>query len=919
MNSIIKKTIIRSQIQDLLSKGKHFVPFTRTTSPLEIEAQQFAPDFENIFDQADGVFEAVDVMGRELHDVLSDDGVMVESVTPFIDQSVKQRQKDLKVKAKLETSLELLFVLLEFYGLDRTGCKTRSTLLHWQKCSAECGWIKFLKYKFAAFFSHYLKLELPPCPFPKTMLAFGDCPGILVGGRAGRFLNRMMKGKNGLELAVSLLYMKKGLPRPDEEDLFVATVETFKVLTEEHPVIPTHLKVPHFSEDAMWEEVNPTRPFGMEDLRLEVVRTIQEVFKGHEITDEDLHRPYAPSVKSNYLKTRLGLGTFGALLEHGYLSDANDFRYAKNCFQVGDNPIQDSESLVVGGRKVEIPEVRINPDLPELIKDRYKSIYESVRSDLNTGRVNEGNEVTLVALPEALKIRVISKGPPLKYFLLKPVQKFLHGIMRKHPTFRLIGEPVTVDFLQKTFSHFDGDWLSVDYKSATDLLNPELSRLAVDTICDVIGLPDDLREFFHIALTGHVVEYLDKESKETVSALQKWGQLMGSIVSFIVLCLINAAVCRCSYEIGQKEYGLLLKDIPLTVNGDDALLKCKDETRVAWEQISRLGGLEPSVGKVYFHTNYLNINSTSFWWLNGELTHIPYINMGLLVGQTRSGGKNTRRKDKKKDSKKGKRKEKEVDIEDVSTIGARSRELIKTCPWELRESVLKQFIQLNWETLSKCKVPWFVPESMGGLGLVCLMDDTDLLFDKYLTSASGFRYGPSDADLKCLRILFNKKVRLPFKSIPMEQPIVARGVWFQNKGFDIPMFYETVDLFPDQSFSHLSLAEEEISSLLDTSTYYLQPTILRRSMVDQKPLNILNRNRRAWGRLFTLSLSQKNLKGFSYLKDTVVSRPAKYVVYDHDMEFIPELYVKLISVLPIYLPDADHSEDIVPEIVRWLY
>jgi hypothetical protein len=61
----------------------------------------------------------------------------------------------------------------------------------------------------------------------------------------------------------------------------------------------------------------------------------------------------------------------------------------------------------------------------------------------------------------------------------------------------------------------------------------------------MVGAPVDIKELAIRALTQHIFHF--KNKGDDIYSPQKQGQLMGSIMSFFVLCIINAAVSRLSY------------------------------------------------------------------------------------------------------------------------------------------------------------------------------------------------------------------------------------------------------------------------------------------------------------------------------------------------------------------------------------
>jgi len=285
--------------------------------------------------------------------------------------------------------------------------------------------------------------------------------------------------------------------------------------------------------------------------------------------------------------------------------------------------------------------------------------------------------VEAVGLPEPLKVRVISKGPPLLYTFLKPMQKWLWKVLKQHKPFELIGRYVTESDVNGVLCNLkeDEEAVSGDYVSSTNRLHKWVSETISDRIMlrlgenipktDLEQLPNnfmgDLKKLMLTALTKHIFvpfkAHGDQvlvdgkpEIAEHETLPQTEGQLMGSIVSFPILCIANAALCRMALEgaslVKRKEkvvYRLTRKGTgslaPLMVNGDDCLLKGpKGTLRNCWESICGFAGLESSVGKTYFSDSFCTINSTIFKrtpenrWVESK-----YVNMGLMMGRKRMG------------------------------------------------------------------------------------------------------------------------------------------------------------------------------------------------------------------------------------------------------------------------------------------
>jgi hypothetical protein len=681
--------------------------------------------------------------------------------------------------------------------------------------------MKFLKYKFFSFFSHHLGGPLPKKPFDLP-----DDPGQLLSSTGGRFIKRIMRSPGARRFAVGVLYLKKAMPRADEAMLEEARQETKKFLTEDHPVPPC--TVVDFSGE----------PVALSHILEQVRRTVREICRPRRgqpkfrIDESVLHHPYAPSVKANYVDTRSRLGTFGTLFNEGFLEEADfddSLRSLASSRMTGmlaeglsteADPRRGRleylgavEELV--NRAVEL-EGRVGEDeIPLSIRDKWRSdfqtyysrIYEDVRSRI---RGNSDFDVKLVALAESLKIRVISKGPPLHYFVLKPIQKFLSKLIGRIKNFRLTKETVSSRFLSDFFEKHEGLFASLDYSAASDNINPRCSEECADSFSDELDIPSDLRAHFRSALTGHTIE----------GEPQKWGQLMGSIMSFVVLCVINFAVTRYSYELSTGRR-VSLRMAPILVNGDDGLVRCNSSFMSIWERVAAQAGLVPSVGKVYLHETYANINSTSFEWHGDHFRQIPYVNMGLVVGNQRS------------------KTIKDVDLSSVAdvidprvgTLGARHRTLIDSCPNDanLRIRVHDLFVRHHRSLLSAChEMPLFIPEFAGGFGCRALPHaEFDL--------AAPLARGPSTWEVRAFEhFLAHQHLFHEVRSLPTTAQVAARLAWtslipFRNSRLRSKQY---------------NLSEDDLG-LLDVSAYYTIPSLVVSNSAS-RPVRILNHNMSVW-------------------------------------------------------------------------
>jgi hypothetical protein len=161
--------------------------------------------------------------------------------------------------------------------------------------------------------------------------------------------------------------------------------------------------------------------------------------------------------------------------------------------------------------------------------------------------------------------------------------------------------------------------LSGDYESATDNLNMDFSNTILQGILDVLEHPNTTY-WARYENGQHLVSYPPWTKLQTV--LQTTGQLMGSLISFPLLCLANDIVTSLA--------GIERK----IINGDDLLCYATVEQKQAWSDIGQSCGLTPSIGK--------NFYSSVFGTFNSQLVlHnvvVPYTNLKLALRASKNLG-----------------------------------------------------------------------------------------------------------------------------------------------------------------------------------------------------------------------------------------------------------------------------------------
>lgn len=200
------------------------------------------------------------------------------------------------------------------------------------------------------------------------------------------------------------------------------------------------------------------------------------------------------------------------------------------------------------------------------------------------------------AIPEPLKVRLITKGEE-DLWVLKPVQKAMWEALKAYPCFQLTSNPLLpLDFMkswkQKSFM------LSGDYEAATDNLHMDVTQVMITELLKV--LPVEFHDW--IKWEGGIHEIHYPPSTGLLPCLQTKGQLMGSLLSFPILCVANAATIG---MVQEKELG----DLEALINGDDIVFSAENEEIQQWKAIASSIGLKPSIGKNYQSKDWCSINS----------------------------------------------------------------------------------------------------------------------------------------------------------------------------------------------------------------------------------------------------------------------------------------------------------------------
>lgn len=221
------------------------------------------------------------------------------------------------------------------------------------------------------------------------------------------------------------------------------------------------------------------------------------------------------------------------------------------------------------------------------------------------------NRVKVVAVPESLKVRVITR-PQSSAYALKPLQLAMFKSLKSYKCFEPCHFP-DVDLNDLLSLRNDSEFfLSGDYTSATDDMNINLFK----SICKRIGehLPG-LKELIEWESDSHIIEFPKSSKLQPIK--QQTGQLMGSLLSFPILCMVNAfTICKAT--------NTSLNNVRAFFHGDDVAAVLTEPQYSLWKDTAHTVGLTLSQGKNYLSKDFVSIDS-QIWTsvdqkLNKEVT-----------------------------------------------------------------------------------------------------------------------------------------------------------------------------------------------------------------------------------------------------------------------------------------------------------
>jgi hypothetical protein len=206
--------------------------------------------------------------------------------------------------------------------------------------------------------------------------------------------------------------------------------------------------------------------------------------------------------------------------------------------------------------------------------------------------------VRIEPITEPLKVRIITAGIG-DTFCLKPLQRAMWHALGDFPQFCLThGTNRLESAIEQIHERsVPGDvWISGDYSAATDSFSIEGSKALLEGILESID-HEPTKRWAMKEISPHLLVYPKNSGLEPV--LQESGQLMGSLLSFPLLCLLNDCTAQFS-GVSPEKY---------LINGDDILMRAQPGVYDVWKDVVQDFGLDLSPGKNYIHPKYGTVNS----------------------------------------------------------------------------------------------------------------------------------------------------------------------------------------------------------------------------------------------------------------------------------------------------------------------
>nr|UYL94550.1 MAG: RNA-dependent RNA polymerase [Botourmiaviridae sp.] len=206
---------------------------------------------------------------------------------------------------------------------------------------------------------------------------------------------------------------------------------------------------------------------------------------------------------------------------------------------------------------------------------------------------------------------------------LRPLHKAIYDRLSREKW--LCRGDFTTDVLQRAgFSYVEGETLtSGDYKSATDNLSIEVAEAILDELLrSTVSVPGSMKAYAMGILRPRLYS-LEHGIEEFIPSR---GQMMGSFLSFPLLCLQN----RIAFLYAGESVGIDNSGFPCLINGDDILFRSGPHFGARWMDVVGSLSLEVEKTKTSVSPEYGSLNSTLCRRYGAFYRVVATVRMGML-------------------------------------------------------------------------------------------------------------------------------------------------------------------------------------------------------------------------------------------------------------------------------------------------
>lgn len=216
------------------------------------------------------------------------------------------------------------------------------------------------------------------------------------------------------------------------------------------------------------------------------------------------------------------------------------------------------------------------------------------------------SKVTMKAVKDGGKYRVVSIHSRDQSYL-RPLHNTLYNfISRKEWLLRGEAQPCRFRDFRRTQGEI---FVSGDYEAATDNVPFEVyERIVISLSRRSRYVPNSVWQYARDSIPHQL-----RSGNRSVEARR--GQLMGSYLSFPILCLLNYLIFK--YHVPRNT--------PVRVNGDDIVFRSTEEEAHSWMEGVQKCGLVLSRGKTLTHPSVFTLNSKIFRAKDKCAESIPFI------------------------------------------------------------------------------------------------------------------------------------------------------------------------------------------------------------------------------------------------------------------------------------------------------